>query len=87
MQAGTEFAMESCSRLGFARVRSSLYETPLTKVRVSLGEVNPLLGERFEGVRSSFLAVVPFSCGCKTQIKVRIVTELKLRSLPCLPQN
>lgn len=66
MQAGTEFAMESCSRLGFARVRSSLYETPLTKVRVSLAEVNPLLGERFEGVRSSFLAVVPFSCGCKT---------------------
>lgn len=37
----------------------------MTKVRVSLAEVNPLLGERFEGVRSSFLAVVPFSCGRK----------------------
>lgn len=62
MQAGTEFAMESCSRLGFREGQGRLfYETPLTKVRVSLGEVMPLLGERFEGVRSGIWALVPFS--------------------------
>ena len=66
MQAGTEFAMESCSRLGFAQGWGpSLYETPLTRVSVSLAEVMPLLGERLEGGVSSFLALVPFSCGYK----------------------
>lgn len=44
---------------------SSPYETPLTKVRVSLAEVMPLLGERFMGVCSSLFALVPFSCGGK----------------------
>lgn len=76
MQAGTEFAMESCSRLrGFCERRSGprlfFYETPLTRVvmaAAAVAESGPaftplLLGLRLEGVRSSGLELVPFSLG------------------------
>lgn len=55
--------------LGSRGAWPALYETPLTKVRVSLGEVMPLLGERLDGVRSGFGALVPFSCGYKKVVK------------------
>lgn len=66
MQAGTEFAMKSCSRHGggsLLGVACPLYETPLTRVRVSAGVAMPLLGERLAGVCSSPLALLPFSLG------------------------
>lgn len=59
--------------LGSRGARPPVYETPLTKARVSLGEVMPLLGERLEGVRSGFGALVPFSCGGDRYKKVRVV--------------
>lgn len=44
------------------------YETPLTRARVSLGEVMPLLGERVEGVRSGIWVLVPFSWGIQKKV-------------------
>lgn len=59
--------------LGSRGARPSPYETPLTKARVSLVELMPLLGEPFEGVGSSLVALVPFSWGRKSLgITVRV---------------
>lgn len=88
MQAGTEFAVWSCSTWVREGRVSSPYETPLTKVRVSLAEVVPLLGERFIGVRSSLFALVPFSCGwkmvsmCENSHLIPFLST-KLRGLMC----
>ncbi|KAF3836847.1 hypothetical protein F7725_004311 [Dissostichus mawsoni] len=57
--------------LGSRGAGPSLYETPLTKVRVSLAELMPL-GEPMEGVRSSFVSLVPFSCGEQKVTKLSV---------------